>query len=177
MRLFLPACALFLAAPAFAMPSIGDLAFFDATIQFPGETPQNFSLTQELLQQDPWGNDLERVTENFPGNPPLVEDNWINSANLNSDATVNDDLANCARRNGSLQTLTVPAGTFSTCKMNYSGSDANGNAVTGTVWVGKVPFGFVKANTVRQDDGQETYLSLRSFHFGSPPRQGANPLN
>ena len=136
---------------AYAMPTVGDYAAYDVVLPNPNKTVISFQ--QELVAFDATRNEfILRRTQKFPGQAEKVETVPVSTADLLDDATVDSILAYCAGAGGTLQTITVPAGTFNTCPIpqNRDGSKV--------VYVAKVPFGFA-----RMTDGGFDIL-LRSFH-------------
>lgn len=62
----------------------------------------------------------------------VLPEDEVNTREMNESV-----IPECADAGGTLETVTVPAGEFKTCKLEME---------TGTVYSGPVPFGFVKAS-------------------------------
>jgi putative hemolysin len=146
---------LFIAAPVFAAPAVGDQAFYNVTNVEYGKT---WSGTNEMkiMSINPAGTEFEiQSTEYFHEKTEVYnyryteQDFW---PYLMADAT----LANCVSYGGKLETTTVPAGTFNTCALPDQG---------GTVWIAAgVPFGYVKVDV--PGTSLHTHFELVSFIKG-----------
>jgi hypothetical protein len=143
-------------ASAYATPKLGDYAAFDLTASQNGQTAQG-SLEQEIVQAN--GDQfLERQTVTFSGQAPEITDNWKPVSEFLDDNTINSIVANCASAGGTAQSITVPAGTYNTCAMNFDSEDSKG-----TVWITMVPFGVARVDTTIKENGVQVTALLRSF--------------
>lgn len=155
--LSLLALALFSTA-AYATPQMGDAAAYNATVQQNGQEMLG-DVTVELVNFDARQNAfLERQTLTFSGQQPQVSEEWKASSEYLDDATIDALLGNCAGNNGVSEQVTVPAGTFNTCKLTINNAE-----VQGYLWVAKVPFGFAQMIQQRKADGLVINLDLRTF--------------
>jgi hypothetical protein len=143
-------------ASAYATPKLGDYAAFDLTATQNGQSAQG-TLEQEIVQAN--GDQfLERQTVTFSGQAPEVSDAWKAVSDFLDDNTINAILANCASAGGTAQSITVPAGTYNTCAMNFDSEDSKG-----TVWITAVPFGVARVDTLIKENGVQVSALLRSF--------------
>lgn len=143
-------------ASAYATPKLGDYAAFDLTATQNGQTAQG-TLEQEIVQAN--GDQfLERQTVTFSGQTPEVSEGWKAVSDFLDDATIDAIVANCASAGGSAQSITVPAGTYNTCAMNFDNQDSQG-----TVWITMVPFGVARVDTTIKENGVQVSALLRSF--------------
>lgn len=151
--------ALLMSASAFAMPKAGDSATYDIVVTS-GDKTGHGTETDELVQFDSAQNRfLQRTTQQFDGSAPNTSEGWTALDELMDDATADHILAECAGMGGVSQTLQVPAGSFATCALPVNDEEQK---TTGTVWVAKVPFGYVRLEVV-SGDLTESWV-LKSFH-------------
>jgi len=144
--------ALFSSAVAFAMPKVGDYAMINVSL---GGSAIG-TLENEVVQFDAAKNQyLLRSTQDLMGQRKS-NDTW--GAGV-SDQLINDILTNCSAKGGTPQSITVPAGAFATCAL-----PVNSGGSTGTMWVGMVPFGIVKADIT--NSGNQIGEELASFKLG-----------
>jgi hypothetical protein len=143
-------------ASAYATPKLGDFAQFDLTISLDGQSAQG-EMVQEIVQAN-GEKFLERNTVNIPGQAPEVTENWKPASEFMDDATIDAILANCADAGGSLQNVSVPAGTFTTCALNFDNEESRG-----TAWVAKVPFGVARLQSTIKANNVTVDALLRSF--------------
>ena len=147
-------------ASAFAMPAVGDVALFDlaATVngnQYNGTV--EISLTEFNAANQQYH---EKQVLNIAGQNQ-VQDQWVESKNLPTEALINAVLGNCAAYGGTSEKITVPAGAFDTCVMPF-----NDNGHTGKSWIGQTVFGVVKNDDTQTSNGTHAVMSLRSFTNG-----------
>ena len=72
-------------------------------------------------------------------------------------------LANCVDQGGTLETITVPAGTFDTCKFILDDAKSKG-----AIWVGAVPFGWVKQEILWIPTGNTNIFVLKEIGIAQP---------
>ena len=136
---------------AVASPRVGDRIEVVGKINF----SQDLLGVQEVLAQR--GNEM-LIRSLFTADGITSNEEWWE----NIDDMFNTDdfdmiIGHCGQEGGSIQTITVPAGTFKTCMVPLS--DASGH-----VWIGKVPFGTVKV--FGNMGGTHMDASLKSYRFG-----------
>ncbi len=148
------------ATTAQATPTVGDKAHFSATLSLGKRPIMDGTATFEVVgrQPDNGGWVVNSVT-NLSGKIEQKQ-NLVQESDLLSEAAIDDILANCAAKEGVAEVITVPAGTFQTCAIPKSN-----DSVTGTVWVAKVPFGYVKG-VGKRSDGISINGVLESFSAG-----------
>ena len=162
MTSFLSSLFIFLASSAaLAYPAVGDFAMMSGTATQGG---MNASVTLERSIVS-----FDVTTDSFA----VVETQTINgqaqtstlsskSDEMITQQQVNGMLTYCTMYSGALETITVPAGTFATCKMPTQ--DDSGQQ-SGFVWIGDVTFGIVKITGKSQ--GADYTLELASFRSGN----------
>ena len=74
------------------------------------------------------------------------------------DTTIDAIVANCTSAGGTAQSISVPAGTYNACAMNFDNQDSKG-----TVWITQVPFGVARVDTTIKENGVQVSALLRSF--------------
>ncbi len=122
-----------------AYPNLGDVVQFQKS---DGSTLEMKNMGLDTLNQV-W---LVQVTDGTQ----LATEKWSVS-DMPSNKEVLSVLKNCVQSSGSKEQITVPAGTFETCKFT--------NDVGGFTWIGDVPFSMVKVVTANLT------MELLSFHF------------
>jgi hypothetical protein len=134
--------------------TVGDVVVYAAVAQGESQT-ETYKNQGFNSQTGQWA-----VLTNIVGPQPDTETD--NYASLWSSSQAQSDLTACGSQGGTIQTVTVPAGTFLTCMI-----DSNGR----TIWYGDVPiWGFVK---VQWDDG--SYQSeLQCYAWGDTPGSTCN---
>lgn len=143
-------------ASAYATPKLGDYAAFDLIASQDGQSAQG-SLEQEILQTS--GDQfLERQTITFSGQAPEISESWKPASEFMDDATIQAILDNCSSAGGVIQSITVPAGIYNACALNFDNEESRG-----TAWVTKVPFGVARVDTVIKANGVQVSALLRSF--------------
>jgi hypothetical protein len=151
---------LFAMNSSFAMPTVGDDVIF-SSVRVNAGAVITVTFEMKLISYDSAsGKWTERQTTTENGVSKVENDQVLNSALL-TDAGVATLLANCVSMSGTLQTVTVPAGTFSTCAVASNSAFSNG-----TLWIAKgVVFGVVQEDFT-QADGTHTVLQLVSQTAG-----------
>ncbi len=143
---------------AYATPKVGDTAVFDVKLGLNGQSAEAINQI-ELVQFDLSKNSyLERQTFTMAGRAPETSDNWKTSDEYLTDSVIEEVLSNCAARGGLAQKIYVTAGEFNTCAVNFDTPEASG-----VLWIGKVPFGVVKSDVVRKDNGMTISSAIRSY--------------
>ena len=126
-------CAL-LSNAAMAMPNVGDFAVYEVNAN-------GMIITQklELTSYNAASGKFTQVeTTSFQGQQQQ-QTTLVNGADLPSEALIEQIMAACTTPaiNGVIETVTVPAGTFSTCAFSDSQSGMRLN-------YGSVPFGIIQ---------------------------------
>jgi hypothetical protein len=115
------------------------------------------STTAHDTASDSWD---EQITTSIAGQTSS-QDQTLASTSLLTDLQAQEIVANCSSVNGTLATITVPAGTFNTCA-----APQNNNGETGTVWVADVTFGIVQESLTNASTGQQITIQLQSQASG-----------
>jgi hypothetical protein len=145
---------------ALAMPAVGDDVIFSSVGATTGTTTTG-TFEMKLASYDSnSGKWLEKqiTTQNGVSKD---QNQQIPTSALLTDSNVALILANCAVMKGTLQTITVPAGNFSTCAIPSTSEFSNG-----TLWIAKgVVFGIAQEDFFLPD-GTHTVLQLVSQTIG-----------
>jgi len=72
-------------------------------------------------------------------------------------------VADCSNYGGKLETITVKAGTFDTCRI-----DMDDDQSKGTIWIGAVPLGWVKQSIFFKPSGNQNEFELEEFGVSTP---------
>jgi hypothetical protein len=159
MKMILAALALIatsvvVSTTAQALPAVGDTATFTGTTVQQGHQIA-FQVVTTLTQFDAAQNQyMQTTTTSAPGMQPNIEQKWMPATSIVTNEKVAYLLANCAAQNGVLESVTVSAGAFNTCRItDQQGSQYN---------IGPVPFGIVKGN----QPASQTSFALVSFSVG-----------
>lgn len=144
------------------IPAVGDMAKFE----WPIKDRPTYYLELEILAIDA-GKDqitLRQTTTTSFGGPPQVGESKVSISALPSKAQLMEVLRDCRGAGGVPEVITVPAGTFDTCKI----AQVDGG-LTNTSWLTTVPFASAKiTQTGRDSKGYyyDTDLRLIEFRFG-----------
>jgi hypothetical protein len=149
--------SLLLSAAAFAMPTVGDNALYAWTHTVGTKTSEGSSLRSIIAQNPATNGFVTRLTTELDGKRAT---NDQESTNLPTEQWITNLMANCAAYHGTLEAITVKAGTFQTCS-----TPVNSRGNTGRAWFALVSFGFVKS-VVTDSKGNTDTLELQSFEFG-----------
>lgn len=154
MKLFVSAIAAFaFSAVAHASPAVGDAANFAGTW---GDATVTQNVTFTAFDQA--SNSFKQSTTTaISGQPTATQEDMVKMEDTASDAALQDIVTNCVSYGYVAETITVPAGSFPTCKLPMEAG--------GFVWIGVVPFAVIKFDTV--SDGKPLLLELTSFTRGS----------
>lgn len=140
------------ASAAHASPAVGDSATFngnwgaDAVAQ-----------TMTFTSFDQATNSFKQMTTTTIGaQAPASQEDAVKMEDTASDAALQDLVTNCAAYGYTPESITVPAGTFASCKLPMEAG--------GFVWLGVVPFAVLKFDTV--SDGKPLVLTLTTFTRG-----------
>ncbi len=145
---------------AFAMPAVGDQARFDQ-VTTQGASVMAAEFSEWLIATDSAQGFLKQTDIYYGGQLSDSQQEWVSVDELISDSNAADSLAHCAQTGGALETLTVPAGTFTACAFPISSG-----GMSGTLWMGQVPFGRIKLELFDPTTGQHQVTSLKAFHKG-----------
>ncbi len=154
MKMLLILATTVLATLAQATPLVGDYSNFKLTVNAEGQTVVG-TYEMALVAKTANGFKMTRTTK-FDNQPAQHEEEDVNSEDLANDEFITTVLESCVENNGTPETLTLPAGTFSTCSLPTE---------TGKVWVTHAPFGIVKVQETTQE-GYLVNLELQSFVNG-----------
>lgn len=151
----------FVSSVSFAGPTAGDSATYTITTNDSGKTTVMTMVDQiSTINNDAQTIDiLQTVSQNG-----AVVDSQTNTSPFSDVLYPSDaDINNCQSQNqdgqtAKIETITVGAGTFKTCHVSAT-PDSSGTI--NDIWLGAVPFGFVKTLSVAQ--GQAVTLELKSF--------------
>lgn len=143
----------------FAIPSVGDIARYHAVQVKNGIKVMEQNTEYKFVAFDRATDEFTQVqtTQSLmpAGQPPEVVTTQVKRDSALSDAQIDQMLQMCAQIGGKLEKIRVPAGAFDTCKLPQE---------TQSVWIAKVPFGFVKMT--QTDSNGEMTAELTSFVRG-----------
>jgi hypothetical protein len=162
MRLVTALLIVLFSATTFAMPSVNDEATYDMTISMLGQNMKGTS-NVKLVAYDAATKQFTQVTTiTMEGQAPQTQNVQIQADKLPSDESVNDVVSTCQTKGGTVEKVTVPAGTFNTCKM--AAQDPQFGA--GTSNIGNVPFGMVQS-TFGAAGMADINMKLNAFKLGN----------
>jgi hypothetical protein len=147
------------AVQAQATPNLGDKSVFTVNLT---QGPQSmdgivtFELTGFEKSTDSW---TQITTTEFNGQKD-VQKSSMATQDLLTETMIDETLANCGSKGGTVDTVTCAAGTFPACAVPVTNDQG-----VGTLWVAKVPFGYAKWISKRSDGVIVTGL-LQSFARG-----------
>ncbi|MGE3260865.1 MAG: hypothetical protein AB7K68_03700 [Bacteriovoracia bacterium] len=154
--LFVLGSALF-ALSAYATPKVGDYAFYEATISANGQSiPATIEF--EILREEGEGKFLQRQTNKIGDQDAQTQEEVKSADDFLNDETIDAVLADCGSQGGALETVTVPAGDFSACKVPYDNAESSG-----TAWIAKVPFGLARIDSKSKENGIFVSSQLKAF--------------
>ncbi len=148
------------ASLAFAMPAVHDYSQFEVTVTQGSQTASGLyeiELTDYNSTQDTFS---QKNTVTFQGHTQTSE-SWQPRTNFYSDSDIANIMTNCTSLGGASESMTVPAGTFSSCRVPFDDQDAKG-----TIWFGPVTFGIVKQDMTNNKNGQHMIFNLKAFRPG-----------
>jgi hypothetical protein len=152
-------CALTLAASSsFAMPTVGDSASYDLVQTMSGQTV-NYSITETLTGYDAANKQFSEASLATYNGQSSSTTKVVLASKLLTDAQVTSYVAGCTGIGGVNETITVPAGTFNTCKVS-----STQNGTTGTINVALVAFGIVRYES-SDATGNHFLLTLTASHI------------
>lgn len=133
---------------AFAGPKVGDSASYVGTLNGAPAT-----MTTSITSFNPATSKFLVTTLVIISGQTQTEVDEQDPTEIMSDEMTGPILANCTQYGGVLETITVVAGTFDTCKLQ------------GNMNFGMVPFGLVRGTDMQSSDGVIN-LELSSFSRG-----------
>lgn len=143
-----------------ATPAIQDKAVFSVLLE---KEQQDLSgkATFELTAYDKTSDTWTKTSLTDFGGEQSFQTSSVPTAKLMNDAAIDDALKNCVAKGGKNDIVHSVAGHLPACAMPVSNAEGSG-----TVWISKVPFGYSKWVTVR-DDGLTTKATIESFVNGT----------
>ncbi len=160
-KLFSAAVVLLTSSAAFAYPAIGDYAMMKGTASN-GQQNANISLERSIMDFDATNDSFVVVETQEVDGQAQTTTSIDKRDDMITQEQVTQILTYCSMFGGVSESITVPAGTFPTCKLPTK--DEN-DQQDGMVWVGDVSFGIVRAIGTQQ--GAEYHLELESFRAGN----------
>ena len=146
-------------ASAFAMPAVGDHAEYDVSQTAAGAT-LTATMDYDLTAGNADGSFKMKMTV-IQNNQTQTVENDVPAASFLTDASVDAVLTHCIEANGSLESITTPAGTFTACAIVQDSAEE-----TTKTWIGKVPFGFLRQETHNKAQNSDTVLVMKAYHNG-----------
>lgn len=163
MKIMISLVSFLAASISFAYPKLGDTALFDGVFTNTANGAKaGFVQELKLTNFNANLNLFERTsTMLISGQDPIVQVDQIATDDLLSQIGVSDILSQCVANGGQIEDITVPAGEFKTCMLFAETEDESQ-----IVWIGDVPFGFIKAIIQEKSGSNVTELQLRDFQHG-----------
>ena len=158
MKLFASILVTLASSAALAYPAVGDMTISNGTYTINGQS-YPMVVKQEILARTAHSFSV-RGTFILNGESQ-IENQQIESNRLSTRQEVKILLANCGKAEGTLETITVPAGTFETCHFKY----VNDQGVS-EVWMGDVPFQNVRQIQTSNQDGSVINIALTEYKNG-----------
>lgn len=153
MKLVLSLLVLISGSIAFATPAVGDYANYNLTVIQGGQTLTG-SYELAIVGKTATGFKVT-TTITVPDQPAQYEEQDVAANQMLGDAQIGSILGQCSMYGGTLESVTVPAGTFETCNLPTD---------TGRASVASVPFGIVKQS--QKSESGEMTIELKSFVVG-----------
>jgi len=158
-------CAVLFAVSSFAMPKVGDRVVYVTSTSTGGSAAVTSRVTQELVSFDSATNEFTmRQTIALATGTPQVTTTWIVAVGIPSTHVINQCPSSWALMGGVTERVAVGRTNVDTCKM-IGGDPVGGEQ--GTIWIGMVPFGTVKSESVTTaGPAVRTSMVLESFVLG-----------
>lgn len=142
---------------AFAYPSVKDSATFKGTYAAAAGGSIDFTQTIEIVSFNASASQYTLKNTVVYNGQTNVQNADVAADQLLNNARVASILADCSQMGGTLESLTVPAGTFNTCKVPQERGSM--------IWVADAPFGFVKEIYI-DEEGSRSEVEMISFAHG-----------
>lgn len=144
---------------AFAYPAVGDRVEYQGTVTQKDGTVIPLTLVKEVVSYNDTTKEFTVREEEDLNGAKKVDQN--DESSLYTSERFKEISTNCVPQGGVIETITVPAGEFATCRVTTTDSE---DAEPELTWFGDVPFGAVKL--VEMDDGATRTLELFSVKNG-----------
>jgi len=131
-------------------PSVGDYAAYSVN----GTTEDAL-----LLAHDP-ANSKFQIRRTRQGSPSVTADSWVSASQVQEGTQLQTNLLICRSLKGTVESVSVPAGTFTACRLQFVREGK-----TETTWIGHVPFGVIQSRTWESEAW--VTRSLTQYRFGS----------
>lgn len=153
---------------AMAYPMVGDKVEWTGTVVGTDGTTTEVKGSKEVLSQDP--TTMKWLVKSWVQMGKWERCETKEKKNLYSSEKWQEIMTNCVTRGGVMEEITVPAGTYNTCKMTKTGDDKGGHhgddGDSVTMWWGDVPFGLVKVMKTDGDSGKVKTMELSTVTLG-----------
>lgn len=156
MKKMIVVLAVLVSTVSFASPSVGDSATYEGTMYI-FDQPVNFKKLIHLTEYNQNTDSFKQVETTLSISEDGVEqvevdESWIASSELGSDAEMEEMLKNCSSVGGSNSNIVIRAGTFKACVFRNESQ---------SIALGRVPF------NVLSIQGPELTYELTSFNRGN----------
>ncbi len=151
---------LFAASFADAYPEVGDRVEWVGSIDNQDGKAIQIKVTKEVLSRDEKSKSWSVKKVIQFGDETTEEINDVK--NLYAPEQFKQTLESCEKSGGKLEEVTVPAGTYATCKITTVTDEGR----VDDRWWGDVPFGLVRKNTTNRNAAANKKLDLRSVMAG-----------
>ncbi|MNJ92555.1 hypothetical protein D3C87_102280 [compost metagenome] len=160
-KFLMVAPVLMMSSMAFAYPMVGDTVEYKGTYKLDPNPETELVVKKEVVLYNELEKEwLVKVDKTMNGSTTTEVDD-VDDEDMMTPEKVQKVLTECVAKGGTLEDLTVPAGTISTCHMKMTCEEDSKE-----VWIGDVPFGVVKMIKHDMEDGKHKMLELQSFTLG-----------
>lgn len=142
---------------AFAYPALKDSSTFKGTYVAAAGGTIDFTQTIEIVSYNAAASQYTLKNTVVYNGQSNVQNADVAADQFLTNAKVASILADCSKMGGTSESLTVPAGTFNTCKVPQERGSM--------IWVADAPFGFVKEIYI-DEEGSRSEVELVSFVHG-----------
>lgn len=165
--LLLAIFTIYLASSAHASPKVGDYIQFLMTNRESSGRETKMRIESEIVAFDRVSQ-MFRVKETqtpiLPAGPAEIDVEDVEAAELITLAQIEEQLRNCTASGGRTESLRVPAGQFSACRILSEDEESSES-----IWHGRVPQGVIKSQLRDRASGFSTQIELQQFRFGTGP--------
>jgi hypothetical protein len=134
--------------------AVGDYSSYKLTLTSDGIIEEG-SAVQKITSYNAATELFEMRTVTEIAEEVNVFEDWFKQGESLSATIAASVLATCEADGSILETITVPAGTFQTCRKDFE---------SGQIWIGIAPFGYIKLQ--EEEESQILLMELSEYQFG-----------
>lgn len=157
-KIFVAATVVFASSFAIAYPMVGDKVEYQGTVKKDPHPEQPINIKMEIKSFDAQKQEWIVQQDTTIGGQTYSETEDVDASDMFTPERVQYILTNCVARGGTLESVTVAAGAFDTCKMAKTTTEESKE-----IWIAAVPFGIVKMIEHDIEDGEHFSVELQSF--------------